>query len=360
MFLRLLHTVSFTLLTVILFCQIIDEKDFVQYNLRQGLSDNYVSGIAQDSNGYMWIATRYGLNRFDGKTFKQFLVNDKYISIPDNVIYLMNTLKDDLLGIATNDGAQVISTKTLRHVNLSIIDDDKLRYWSNTCLSVLNDADGNYGVSSKTGFYIFSPSGQIKNRFDYFTRADIGQWMIFGDDIFQLPDGNMMQLNQNGGILYDRKTNKFLDVLIKYPSLKPLVQKHNNVSFLLSNHEFLHINMDANTFDIVDIHSGKTSSSHSAIDLSSNITWTTRPVKINDSMWAINCKVNGFFLITIDTIKKTVRSSPKYFTSKFCTTVFKDRDGKLWIGTNQGLFKQNIRPTFVETFKLELENRTLI
>jgi signal transduction histidine kinase/ligand-binding sensor domain-containing protein/AraC-like DNA-binding protein len=40
--------------------------------LEQGLSSGYVVGIAQDRQGFIWVATESGLNRFDGKTFKAY------------------------------------------------------------------------------------------------------------------------------------------------------------------------------------------------------------------------------------------------------------------------------------------------
>lgn len=36
------------------------------------LSSKLVTSICQDSRGYVWIATEYGLNRFDGVYFTQY------------------------------------------------------------------------------------------------------------------------------------------------------------------------------------------------------------------------------------------------------------------------------------------------
>ncbi len=354
-----LYTVLSLLISAHLFSQSIDERDFIHYGLKQGLSDNYVSGIAQDSIGYIWIATRGGLNRFDGKVFKQFFRNDKYNSIPDNSIYSMKMLNNYDLALATADGAQIISTKTLKQLNLNIADDIKLRYWSNSCMYVMNDADGNYGVSTKTGFYIFSSSGHLKKRYDHFTRKDIGAWMTFGWKVFRLPDGNILQQHHKGVMYYDRKImyydrkkNLIADASVRYPILNEM--KQNNLFFFISHSEIIHMNVETNSFDLVDINKGMLGSFPSCVDLINNIGWQTNPSKINDSTWAINCKTKGFFLITINSLQKTLSCSSKlYFPDKFCTMVFTDRNNNLWIGTNEGLLKQNSHPEFVETFKLQ-------
>ncbi len=44
-------------------------------NINQGLSQSSVSSIAEDEYGFLWIGTMYGLNRYDGVQFKQFLAS---------------------------------------------------------------------------------------------------------------------------------------------------------------------------------------------------------------------------------------------------------------------------------------------
>ena len=43
-----------------------------RYDVRNGLSDNSVKDICQDSRGYMWFATKDGFNRFNGYRFDVF------------------------------------------------------------------------------------------------------------------------------------------------------------------------------------------------------------------------------------------------------------------------------------------------
>ncbi|NOR29422.1 MAG: hypothetical protein GQ540_12940, partial [Lutibacter sp.] len=64
---------------------------FTQFNNNNGLPSNTVYDINQDENGLIWIATDYGLSRFDGLTFKNFTISD---GLPDNeVLYLFKDSK---------------------------------------------------------------------------------------------------------------------------------------------------------------------------------------------------------------------------------------------------------------------------
>ena len=46
--------------------------------LRQGLSNNFIEGITQDSRGFLWFATEEGLSKLEGNKFKVFLKDDEH------------------------------------------------------------------------------------------------------------------------------------------------------------------------------------------------------------------------------------------------------------------------------------------
>jgi ligand-binding sensor domain-containing protein len=56
--------------------------------IEHGLSNNAVTSIYQDHNGFMWFGTYDGLNRYDGYSFKIFrnIISDS-TSLIDNHIY---------------------------------------------------------------------------------------------------------------------------------------------------------------------------------------------------------------------------------------------------------------------------------
>lgn len=50
----------------------VENVKFTHYSSDDGLSQNHVLDIIQDSKGFMWFATWDGLNKFDGKSFRVF------------------------------------------------------------------------------------------------------------------------------------------------------------------------------------------------------------------------------------------------------------------------------------------------
>ena len=83
---------------------------FSHYDRNNGLSDNTVLSIVQDHLGFMWFGTKYGLNRFDGRSVKVYSrgaggLNNDYI----NTLYVA---PDNKMWVGTDAGVCLYSTAT--------------------------------------------------------------------------------------------------------------------------------------------------------------------------------------------------------------------------------------------------------
>ncbi|MGN6421513.1 MAG: ATP-binding protein [Pseudobacter sp.] len=47
------------------------------FGVEDGLSQSYISGIVQDADGFIWLSTMDGFNRYDGRKFRTFRYNPK-------------------------------------------------------------------------------------------------------------------------------------------------------------------------------------------------------------------------------------------------------------------------------------------
>jgi len=88
---------------------------FEQFTADDGLSHESVVSITKDKDGFIWIGTANGLNRFDGLSFKVFLNDpDDVQSVPGNYIAGTTLDKKGFLWIATNNGICRMDTRTLK------------------------------------------------------------------------------------------------------------------------------------------------------------------------------------------------------------------------------------------------------
>ncbi|PCI70150.1 MAG: hypothetical protein COB38_07620 [Gammaproteobacteria bacterium] len=60
---------TFLFITLIIISSKGESADYIkltQFNTDDGLSQNSINHIIQDNDGFLWIATQQGLNRYDG------------------------------------------------------------------------------------------------------------------------------------------------------------------------------------------------------------------------------------------------------------------------------------------------------
>lgn len=68
------------------------------------LTNPYVVGITQDSDGMIWVATEYGLNRFDGRKFSAYTEVNSGLSSNDLNYVIANTVHRNLWIATQRDG----------------------------------------------------------------------------------------------------------------------------------------------------------------------------------------------------------------------------------------------------------------
>ena len=84
------------------------------------MSSSLTTAIAQDSSGYIWIGTEYGLNRFDGISFKEYLHEDNDPnSIKSNIVRSMLNDGQGRLWIGYLNGLQLYDPFTDSFKNVS-------------------------------------------------------------------------------------------------------------------------------------------------------------------------------------------------------------------------------------------------
>lgn len=116
---KILTTIS--LVTLIGFFPLCSQETFVKtLGEAEGLSQGYVTSLFQDQRGFVWVGTLYGLNRYDGYSFKNYLPNhlDPY-ALHANIITSILEDKNGMMWIGTDAGLFVFDPYSERFVALS-------------------------------------------------------------------------------------------------------------------------------------------------------------------------------------------------------------------------------------------------
>lgn len=159
---------------------------FTQYSLEQGLSEAEVRQVIQTKDGFMWIGTRYGLNRFDGNNFDLYYTED---GLADNKIHSLLEDRNHTLWIGTANG-------------ISIYQDEKfttpsgLRLLEGTIIECLfEDVQGHIWIGTDgMGAYKWDPDK--KELINFNTETGLSNDRVRG--ILQTKDGVIWLGTRNG------------------------------------------------------------------------------------------------------------------------------------------------------------------
>lgn len=338
-----------------------DESNFIRYTRLQGLSNNYVSGVVQDSLGYIWISTHKGLNRFDGKTFQSIYKGSSHSPIPDNLVVSMHCqVSNEIIG-STRAGAFAFNPASGQYKQFIIPCDSSIFFWTNHAVDIVKDKAGNYIVSTKTGLYVFNGSGKLITRYDRHTPADVGRLeMIFGGWLSTLNNGTTLQQNGLLGSIYDPVSNRIDTFSVSRNAYlkKQITDTAGDMKMAWNGHneELFILNFNKNSIDVTDLHTSKTTSSIMPFATDVNLGWPSQLSYINDSLIIITCSNTGLYLLHYNPRTRELScDGKKYFQGNHCTTVFRDNEGRMWVGTADGLYKQKLSNSFFSVNDLSLQ-----
>ncbi len=324
--------------------QSLTEKDFTFYSTRDGLSSNDIWAITQDRYGYIWIATRKGLNRFDGSSFLQFFADSSRNSLPEDWVLKLRWLNEETLAASTPGGLHVVNTSTLQSLNYIIpAGPMKYGYKVNTVQDMAGDKNGNVFIITGSGFYHYNRNNELIFRYDHYKSEQVEvEPFQFGQNIVQLQP-NILLLSTIAGLYIYNIPLKELHAAgmnddpfykqVSEPGRKFWVMHSDASSFSIQTES-------AKELFYFDIASKTKKTFIASFSTSGKFNWRSKFVRINDTLYAINGKERGFYFVRPDQKEKQFHIEPApHFENYFCSSVLFDRDGRLWIGTSKGLFK---------------------
>ncbi len=324
---------------------------FDRYTTDDGLSDNGCHKVVQDEDGFMWIATNSGLNRFDGKDFVKFYSNGSANSLPNNYINTIVRLPEHKLAIGTLEGIGIFNTVTGVCKNTYIPADSSLYSTTNAVNDIILDKDSNLVVGTNVGIYIFNAALQLIFRYDAFTKADIGKKrLLFMPYLYLLPDGRVIAFASDGSIYLLNTKKKTLqnikdipghefDLLKKWSGNLKLIKGGNKYGQFF----FINTGEHVDSLYVVDLPHQKTSASALRFPKATNIDWSSKFFMLNDSMlcFSVPSNNNGIYLMRYDVRSLKTGYIKNILPESDCWDMIADNNNRIWICCYDGIYKQS-------------------
>lgn len=174
---------------------------FAHLDINDGISQNHVMCILQDSKGFMWVGTGDGLNKYDGYKFTVYK-NDARdsTSISNNFIYGIVEDAKGIIWIATRGGGLNRYDRAKNcFTNYKNNPKDPNSISSNLAIGISKDDEGNIWVTTEDDLNCFVPGKNI------FLHYKINARYVLEDSEHQLWVGTF----KDGLSLFNKKTKTF-------------------------------------------------------------------------------------------------------------------------------------------------------
>lgn len=178
-------------------------------SLEDGLSQSVVYDIIQDQQGFIWVATENGLNRFDGYDFTIFQHShqDQY-SLHDNLIYKLVEDTQGEIWIGTQNGVSLYNPATGYFTNLNHKNPDL----KTAVQTIAVMPSKNVFLGSDNGVYVYNRTddsiamftdgegAHIEDEVVSFEQNDNRLWVATETCIYQIADEINSDLLCNGAL----------------------------------------------------------------------------------------------------------------------------------------------------------------
>lgn len=310
-----------------------------------------ILAILQDKHGFVWMAGKHGLIRYDGHDFKIFRnIPGDTTSIIDTDLLSLYLLGDTILCIGGKHGVSLMDIRTEKVTNLANDQDGNPVEWIN---NFYKDKDGTIWIAALNGLYSFKPdlSGIINHYLD--TPPITKGSPAFAKRVYCIVqhsvDNNRLMLGTGCGLVsFDKKRNAIHKIYpnteLKFWRSEPPVfrftQEGNYLWCVCWISGIPRFDMKTETwknfvYPKTDERTGITANEWAANDFM---------LKNKDEIWV--CEYDrGLYVFN----KKNEKLSPLQqeqtynVLNKPYMTIFKLNDGAIWLSSEEGLWRQNLK-----------------
>lgn len=292
--------------------------------------NSHVNGMCQDHKGYIWLATDYGLSRFDGAEVMEFTRTDIGGALLSNSVLTVMEDSRHALWVGTMSGIQKLDPITLTFTTprLSYPHVPDFSYVN----SIIEDRRGNiWFTTSRSGAICLHPDDREPECF-MTTNSDICSNKT--SELFEDRFGNIWIGSMDSGVTVYNPENGAMTTLRHVPNDESTLSSDMIFSITQANDGRIFIGMPDGGIDSYDYRTNKVTRNAIPVD---GTVYILKNVPEENALY-IGTDGNGLFRYDMTSRHLSrVDVSVKDFdfkTSKIHDILF-DRDGNLWLGVFQ-------------------------
>jgi len=322
-------------------------KDTLSFiHIKSGMSQSTISALFEDSQGFLWVGTTNGLNKYDGADFEVFEKStDNKNGLTDGFIQTIYEDAATNLLIGTTNGLNIYN-RTLDFVKPYPFKLEGNQIQSKSIHSIL-EKDGYLWLGTeRNGLYRYNISTGKTKKLDVgvFEKGKPDDNHVI--DVFQLPNNKLLMVTQGSKYIIDER----LQIKERFQSTR-----FTSSALMLGPSTFAFGSQggDVVRFDVIDDHLVVLDSIH----VKTNNTITALEKDNHGNLWVaienFGLSLYNYEKSTLSIIKSDYRK-PNSISGGSIRTMFKASDGTMWLGYfRKGLSFYNSDHYKFEHFKLD-------
>lgn len=310
-----------------------------------------ILALLQDSRGFVWMAGKHGLMRYDGHDFKIFRnIPDDTTSIIDTDLLSLYLLGDTILCIGAKHGVSLMDIRTEKIINLENDQDGNPVEWIN---DFYPDEEGTIWIAAFNGLYSFKPdlSGIINHHLNMppITKGD----PAFAKRVYCITqhsiDKNLLMLGTECGLVsFDKKRNAIHKIYPNreatfwrsQPPVYKFIQEENYLWCRCWISGMPRFDMETETWkNFCYPKAGDRLETAQGVWAMSDLM-----LKNKDEFWVCDYD-RGLYIFNKNSGKSFPFNQEQTYNilNKPYMKIFKLKDGALWLSCDDGLWRQNLR-----------------
>ncbi len=326
---RLILKTFTAILTLILLTSDSEGKEtFLHFTTREGLSHNTTTYVFQDRKGFIWVSTTDGLNRFDGKSFKQFFHEDEDSnSIRYNNLGQVIEDGNGNLYVATGKGVTeyLQSNNSFKNIDLPVEP-------GGAAMGVLRmffSSSHHFWIATRFEVFELDSSFHLLKKYNEELSGSDVIYDLFEDkneNVWISRSGSLNKIDTKTGIILNNENNPEHREIFNHVLSTVVIESDGNILGVSENNFLLKFNSSG---EIV-----------SRIKLSDNLNlpkmFITKSGKIwiNSPSQGLQCFTQGLYNLTKYLHDDADRES---INGIVIHNIIEDKDGNTWLTTENGL-----------------------
>jgi signal transduction histidine kinase len=318
---------------------------YTNYQMADGLSDDRVTSIYQDHQGFIWIGTTQGLDRFDGKYFKNFSPNKlvKKEDFAQNTLVYFESKPNELICRFGNFAGYIFQMVEQKVKKIKSLE-------NKICTDFYRLSVNTIGVSLIDTVLIMDNDFQLKQQIcPPFKKTG------FPTMIRYLNETQYLVFNRHEFFIYEKFSKKFQRIPLAVTLTKTQSTGWTFMHFDQLNQELYLSNyfLGLIKFSLDGSCLHRFSDQKIGPTPTSSYRFILNPARPNEAYLAGEAVLTSLNLKTniAENIYHTANSIGGLNTSNIYQFLF-DKTGTLWMATENGLFKKNDNSSNIESYHI--------